>query len=164
MIHGTATNQCWGSSKNTKCLSEDLKKENKCQELKCHLGSKKELKITNKWKKINVPFSGYPGVIYSGDDFTVASSGLTILETTIGNSNKQLWQYVQVKLAISWQMMTTCPGRGFSVGRCPGHCGKQVGNRWRHLDWDLLQTQQRDVQQPVDGRQQQPLHPRWGEP
>ena len=28
--------------------------------------------------------SGYPGIIYSGDDFTVASSGLTILETTIG--------------------------------------------------------------------------------
>ena len=33
---------------------------------------------------VEMSFSGYPGVIYSGDDFTVASSGLTILETTIG--------------------------------------------------------------------------------
>jgi len=36
-------------------------------------------------------FSGYPGVIFSGDDFTIASTGLTILETTIGNSNPELW-------------------------------------------------------------------------
>ncbi|XP_023326751.1 putative phospholipase B-like 2 isoform X2 [Eurytemora carolleeae] len=36
-------------------------------------------------------FSGYPGVIYSGDDFSILSSGLTVLETTIGNSNPDLW-------------------------------------------------------------------------
>ena len=29
-------------------------------------------------------FSGYPGVIYSGDDFTLSSAGLAITETTIG--------------------------------------------------------------------------------
>ena len=40
-------------------------------------------------------FSGYPGVIYSGDDFTVSNSGLTIIETTIGNSNKDLWKFVK---------------------------------------------------------------------
>ena len=40
-------------------------------------------------------FSGYPGVIYSGDDFTISSSGLTITETTIGNSNKELWKFVK---------------------------------------------------------------------
>lgn len=44
---------------------------------------------------VEMSFSGYPGVIYSGDDFTVSSSGLTILETTIGNSNKDLWQFVK---------------------------------------------------------------------
>ena len=36
---------------------------------------------------VEMSFSGYPGVIYSGDDFTVTSSGLTILETTIGKPN-----------------------------------------------------------------------------
>ena len=40
-------------------------------------------------------FSGYPGVIYSGDDFTLSSSGLAISETTIGNSNKDLWKFVK---------------------------------------------------------------------
>ena len=40
-------------------------------------------------------FSGYPGVIYSGDDFTISTSGLAIIETTIGNSNKDLWKFVK---------------------------------------------------------------------
>jgi hypothetical protein len=39
-------------------------------------------------------FSGYPGLIYSGDDFTLISSGLTTTETTIGNSNADLWAHV----------------------------------------------------------------------
>ena len=39
-------------------------------------------------------FSGYPGLIYSGDDFTLISSGLTTTETTIGNSNADLWSQV----------------------------------------------------------------------
>lgn len=40
-------------------------------------------------------FSGYPGVVYSGDDFTLSSAGLAITETTIGNSNKDLWPLVK---------------------------------------------------------------------
>ena len=44
---------------------------------------------------VEMSFSSYPGVIYSGDDFTITSSGLTILETTIGNSNPQLWKFVR---------------------------------------------------------------------
>lgn len=41
-----------------------------------------------------ISFSGYPGVITSGDDFYTTSSGLVALETTIGNSNTSLWQQV----------------------------------------------------------------------
>lgn len=44
---------------------------------------------------IDMSFSSYPGVIYSGDDFTITSSGLTVLETTIGNSNPELWKFVK---------------------------------------------------------------------
>ncbi|XP_053727251.1 putative phospholipase B-like 2 [Synchiropus splendidus] len=40
-------------------------------------------------------FSSYPGSIFSGDDFYILSSGLVTLETTIGNSNPDLWKFVQ---------------------------------------------------------------------
>ncbi|XP_044131264.1 putative phospholipase B-like 2 isoform X2 [Bufo gargarizans] len=40
-------------------------------------------------------FSSYPGTIFSGDDFYILSSGLVTLETTIGNSNPDLWKYIQ---------------------------------------------------------------------
>ncbi|KAM4708771.1 putative phospholipase B-like 2 [Discoglossus pictus] len=42
-------------------------------------------------------FSSYPGTIFSGDDFYLITSGLVALETTIGNSNKDLWQYILPK-------------------------------------------------------------------
>ncbi len=37
----------------------------------------------------------YPGVIYSGDDFHVISSGLVTIETTIGNENPAIWHFVK---------------------------------------------------------------------
>ncbi|XP_054852634.1 putative phospholipase B-like 2 [Eublepharis macularius] len=40
-------------------------------------------------------FSSYPGAIFSGDDFYILSSNLVALETTIGNSNNDLWKYIQ---------------------------------------------------------------------
>ncbi|XP_034251740.1 putative phospholipase B-like 2 [Thrips palmi] len=40
-------------------------------------------------------FSSYPGVLTSGDDFYIMSTGLVSLETTIGNGNASLWQYVK---------------------------------------------------------------------
>ncbi|MCI4378040.1 hypothetical protein PGIGA_G00211250 [Pangasianodon gigas] len=40
-------------------------------------------------------FSSYPGSIFSGDDFYILSSGLVTLETTIGNSNPDLWKFVK---------------------------------------------------------------------
>ena len=41
-----------------------------------------------------VAFSSYPGMLMSGDDFHIMSSGLVSLETTIGNSNPALWKNV----------------------------------------------------------------------
>ena len=40
-------------------------------------------------------FTGYPGYVFSGDDFTLISSGLAAQETTIANLNGALWKYVK---------------------------------------------------------------------
>lgn len=40
-------------------------------------------------------FSSYPGIITSGDDFYILSSGLVTLETTIGNGNNSLWANIK---------------------------------------------------------------------
>lgn len=49
-------------------------------------------------------FSSQPGMLYSGDDFYIISSGLATMETTIGNGNASLWKYVQAKGTIlEWQ-------------------------------------------------------------
>ena len=60
---------------------------------------------------VDMSFSGYPGVIYSGDDFTITSSGLTILETTIGNNNKDLWRYVTPEQSVLEGIRSTVANR-----------------------------------------------------
>eukprot|EP01147_Barroeca_monosierra_P001657 gene1659-4787_t len=50
----------------------------------------------------SVAFSSYPGVLYSGDDFYLLSSGLVVMETTIGNSNPELNKYIQPTTVLEW--------------------------------------------------------------
>ena len=47
-------------------------------------------------------FSSYPGTIISMDDFYQTNANLAIIETTIGNSNADLWQYVTPHLNLYW--------------------------------------------------------------
>ncbi|GLH10836.1 Phospholipase B-like [Gryllus bimaculatus] len=44
---------------------------------------------------VAMSFSSYPGIITSGDDFYIMSSGLVTLETTIGVNNDSLWKFVR---------------------------------------------------------------------
>lgn len=38
----------------------------------------------------SMSFSGYPGIIASGDDFYITNTGLIVQETTNGNNNRSL--------------------------------------------------------------------------
>lgn len=47
-------------------------------------------------------FSSYPGTLTSIDDFYVLNTKLVVLETTIGNSNPDLWKYVTPQTNLYW--------------------------------------------------------------
>ena len=47
-------------------------------------------------------FSSYPGTILSIDDFYITTANLVIMETTIGNSNPDLWKYVTPQTNLYW--------------------------------------------------------------
>lgn len=47
-------------------------------------------------------FSSYPGILTSIDDFYVINTELVVLETTIGNSNADLWKYVTPETLLYW--------------------------------------------------------------
>lgn len=49
-----------------------------------------------------ISFSSYPGILSSIDDFYVINSGLVVLETTIGNSNTDLWKFVTPETNLYW--------------------------------------------------------------
>jgi len=62
-------------------------------------------------------FSSYPGLLYSGDDFTVGSSGLVSIETTIGNSNAKLWRHVRARGSVMEGVRATVANRLATNGR-----------------------------------------------
>ncbi|KAI1285775.1 putative phospholipase B-like 2 [Halotydeus destructor] len=54
-----------------------------------------------------IAFSSYPGTIFSIDDFYVLSSGLVVTETSIQNSNPQLYKYVDQPDKVVLEFMRT---------------------------------------------------------
>lgn len=47
-------------------------------------------------------FTSYPGILSSIDDYYVIKNGLVVLETTIGNSNADLWKFVTPQTNLYW--------------------------------------------------------------
>eukprot|EP00118_Oscarella_pearsei_P024892 m.307042 g.307042 ORF g.307042 m.307042 type:complete len:550 (+) comp41843_c0_seq1:97-1746(+) len=49
-----------------------------------------------------IAFSSYPAAVLSIDDYYIISSGLVTQETTNGNNNDKLWQYVQPRTVLDF--------------------------------------------------------------
>ena len=89
-------------------------------------------------------FSSYPGLIYSGDDFYLISTGLAVTETTIGNSNKDLWKFVKPKGQILEGVRTMVANRLAQSGK---HWSKlfakrnsgTYNNQWMVLDYNKFE-------------------------
>jgi hypothetical protein len=91
---------------------------------------------------VRVAFSGYPATLSSVDDFYVTSGGLVVIETTIGNNNASLYQYVVPESVLEWhrvvvanRLSTTSPGW---VATFSGHNSGTYNNEWMVADAKLF--------------------------
>ena len=100
----------------------------------------------------SMSFSGYPGVIYSGDDFNVISSGLAVIETTIGNSNADLWKYVKPHGAVLEGIRATVANRLAHNGKSWTHIFSKRNSGTYNNQWMVLDYQKFKPGKPlVDG-------------
>ena len=51
---------------------------------------------------LNFKNLGYPGILVSIDDYYVLKSKLVVMETSIGNSNTDLWKFVTTQTLFYW--------------------------------------------------------------
>jgi len=89
-------------------------------------------------------FSSSPGLLFSGDDFYILSSGLVSQETTIGNSNADLWKYVSPGTVMEWTRSIVA-NRLASTGNewCSlfeRHNSGTYNNQWMVLDYKLFEV------------------------
>ncbi|KAF4109500.1 putative phospholipase B-like 2 [Onychostoma macrolepis] len=103
---------------------------------------------TSPTEKATIPgriqaFSSYPGSIFSGDDFYLLSSGLVALETTIGNSNAELWRFVQPRGAVMEWLRNIVANRLAQSGQAwtdifSKYNSGTYNNQWMVLDYKLF--------------------------
>lgn len=91
-----------------------------------------------------VSFSSYPGMLFSGDDFHIMSSGLVSMETTIGNSNPELWVYVTPQDEILEWMRTIIANRIAEDGESwtkwfAKYNSGTYNNQWMVVDYKLFE-------------------------
>lgn len=87
-------------------------------------------------------FSSYPGVVYSGDDFYILSSGLVTQETTIGNSNNDLWKHVVPQTVFEFVRTVVANRLAPTGGRWAElferHNSGTYNNQWMILNYNLF--------------------------
>ena len=99
----------------------------------------------------SMSFSSYPGVIYSGDDFNVISSGLAVIETTIGNNNAKLWPLVKPTGQVLEGIRATVANRLASSGmQWAGVFSRRnsgtYNNQWMVVDYKLFTPGEKHLQ------------------
>ncbi|CAG2104670.1 unnamed protein product [Medioppia subpectinata] len=65
----------------------------------------------------HISFSSYPGIIFSIDDYYLISSGLLVLETSIGNYNNSLWPKVVADKVVFEFIRNTVANRMARTGK-----------------------------------------------
>ncbi|XP_042204153.1 putative phospholipase B-like 2 isoform X2 [Homarus americanus] len=91
-----------------------------------------------------VAFSSYPGMLFSGDDFYILSSGLVTLETTIGNGNPALWKNVTATGELQEWIRTIVANRIGEDGKSwtnffSMHNSGTYNNQWMVVDYKLFE-------------------------
>lgn len=94
----------------------------------------------------SMSFSSYPGLLMSGDDFYVISSKLVTMETTIGNSNSDLWKYVTPVGSILEWMRCLAANRIASQGELWTKIfikfnSGTYNNQWMVVDYKVFESQ-----------------------
>ncbi|KAM5192372.1 putative phospholipase B-like 2 [Mantella aurantiaca] len=95
-------------------------------------------------------FSSYPGTIFSGDDFYILSSGLISLETTIGNSNPDLWKYITPKNSVLEWLRNIVANRLATGGKEWADIFRKFNsgtynNQWMVIDYKKFRPGETDV-------------------
>ena len=97
-------------------------------------------------------FSGYPGLIYSGDDFTLISpSGLTTIETTLECNNPDRWKYIKPEGSLFEGFRSAVANRLAHNGKSwtdlfSKHNSGTYNNQWMVLDYKQFKPGQ-----PING-------------
>ena len=99
--------------------------------------------------RYRVSFSSYPGMLLSGDDFYMMSSGLVTTETTLGNSNPALWQYVVPETVFEGirnvvANRLACSGKNWSEVFSHHNSGT-YNNQWMVVDYKLFEKGQEQL-------------------
>ncbi|KAK7934079.1 hypothetical protein WMY93_004975 [Mugilogobius chulae] len=99
-------------------------------------------------------FSSYPGSIFSGDDFYILSSGLVTLETTIGNSNPALWDFVQPTGTVMEWLRNIVANRLASTGKEWADIFSQYNsgtynNQWMIVDYKHFKPGKMETEQEL---------------
>uniref|UniRef100_A0A672FB74 Phospholipase B-like n=1 Tax=Salarias fasciatus TaxID=181472 RepID=A0A672FB74_SALFA len=99
-------------------------------------------------------FSSYPGSIFSGDDFYILSSGLVTLETTIGNSNPDLWKFVQPTGSVMEWLRNIVANRLAVTGRdwaeiFSKYNSGTYNNQWMIVDYKYFSPGKTDIKEKL---------------